>query len=186
MESDSSNFSSWSWASRLGSLLLFSHRLTVQSVTPKRCANSSWVSPRRCLRFLIWMPFIRLWPPLYPKIEFHLALYKYYAMKENRKKADGARSLQSGWTPCKICIIEISGRMERNDGENVDFYSRTLDGCGLFCFTDTLFSGVRIHKKPLIETIKGFLLVGAVRFELTTPCSQSRCASRTALRPEWC
>ena len=29
-----------------------------------------------------------------------------------------------------------------------------------------------------------FLFVGVVRFELTTPCSQSRCANRTALHPE--
>lgn len=29
------------------------------------------------------------------------------------------------------------------------------------------------------------ILVGAARFELTTPCSQSKCASQTALRPDW-
>ncbi len=28
------------------------------------------------------------------------------------------------------------------------------------------------------------LFVGAERFELSTPCSQSRCANRAALRPE--
>ncbi len=29
-----------------------------------------------------------------------------------------------------------------------------------------------------------FLLVGVLRFERRTPCSQSRCANRTALHPD--
>ena len=29
-------------------------------------------------------------------------------------------------------------------------------------------------------------MVGVVRFELTTPCSQSRCANRAALHPDGC
>ncbi len=35
-----------------------------------------------------------------------------------------------------------------------------------------------------IVIIKGSLQVGVAGFELATPCSQSRCANRTALRPE--
>ena len=33
--------------------------------------------------------------------------------------------------------------------------------------------------------LKPLLFVGVTRFELVTPCSQSRCANRTALHPEW-
>ena len=37
-------------------------------------------------------------------------------------------------------------------------------------------------KKPSCEGF--FSFVGVARFELATPCSQSRCANRTALHPE--
>ena len=42
---------------------------------------------------------------------------------------------------------------------------------------------LRGNKKEEIVITTSSILVGATRFELTTPCSQSRCANRTALRP---
>lgn len=39
-------------------------------------------------------------------------------------------------------------------------------------------------RKPMMLIITGFLSVGVKGFEPSTPCSQSRCANRTALRPE--
>ena len=42
------------------------------------------------------------------------------------------------------------------------------------------------EKGPQIEPLKTLsLLVGVERFELPTPCSQSRCANRTALYPDF-
>ncbi len=42
------------------------------------------------------------------------------------------------------------------------------------------------EKKKTFRILPKVLLivVGVVRFELTTPCSQSRCANRAALHPE--
>ena len=39
---------------------------------------------------------------------------------------------------------------------------------------------------PKIKLPLSFLCVGIPRFELGTPCSQSRCANRTALHPDIC
>ena len=41
-------------------------------------------------------------------------------------------------------------------------------------------------KGEALQTVacKASLIVGVPRFELGTPCSQSRCANRTALHPE--
>ena len=39
-------------------------------------------------------------------------------------------------------------------------------------------------KKGLMSIIEGYPQVGVERFELPTPCSQSRCANRTALHPD--
>ena len=45
-------------------------------------------------------------------------------------------------------------------------------------------NSVSITKKRLDQWPSLFYFVGATGFEPTTPCSQSRCANRTALRPE--
>ena len=41
-------------------------------------------------------------------------------------------------------------------------------------------------KREALQTVacEASLIVGVPRFELGTPCSQSRCANRTALHPE--
>ena len=54
--------------------------------------------------------------------------------------------------------------------------ARKLRGMSAFCG----------KKGEALQTVacKASLIVGVPRFELGTPCSQSRCANRTALHPE--
>ena len=52
-----------------------------------------------------------------------------------------------------------------------------------FCEKTSNFRFPKNKDKMLIFNLLSF--VGVKGFEPSTPCSQSRCANRTALRPDW-